>query len=116
MKSYTKKGHESKKFGIRKRRISPRWFAQWIPRDQLKCLTIPIPPVNLKITELLDGVQKFRTGVTMMDSIASEVKTLSVEIKWEDKVCFENLEVEHDSFVSDKRLTSLDSLLGLLRD
>jgi len=107
-KSNKKKG-DSQRFGMRKRRISPRWFAQWIPRDQLKCLVIPIPPVDLKVTELLDGAQNFRTGVTMMDSITSEVKTLAVEIKWEEKVDFGSLGVEHDSIISDSRLTSLDS-------
>merc|ERR1719233_1655284 len=104
-----KKNGDSLRFGMRKRRMSPRWFAQWIPRDQLKCLVIPIPPVDLKVTELLDGAQNFRTGVTMMDSITSEAKTLAVEIKWEEKVDFGSLGVEHDSIISDSRLTSLDS-------
>jgi len=108
-KSKTKKG-DSQKLGMRKRRISPRWFAQWIPREQLKCLVLNIPPVNLKVTELLVGAQKFRTtGVTMMDSIASEVKSLAVEMKWEERVNFDSLGVEHDSIISDSRLTSLDS-------
>ena len=53
--------------------------------------------------------QEFHPSVTMTESIASEVKTLAVEMKWEDKVSFDKMDVEHDCIVSNKRLTSIDS-------
>ena len=51
--------------------------------DDLETLILPIPSVKLKMTALLDLSNKYHTGMVKVDSISS------MEIKWEDKVSFE---------------------------